>query len=182
MLLSHINEWLKRNTAIAYVFLVAIAIVGAWLVGMFEGETDPTKEITGLDLALSLFGFVIFCTAIVAGFVLFSRNRKPMTPVQGLAWERGRAKGKWSYIRAFIVRAGTTIVLTMLILILVDRSQGDRLTNLKIYAELTAGIIACIIYAAFRFWRYYESEYKSLQSKPQHNKSLNASGGSIFRN
>src|SRR5207244_8308456 len=111
----------------AYVFLAAIAIVGAWLVGMFEGETDPTREITGLDLTLAFFGLVIFCAAIVAGFVLFSRNRKPMTPVQGLAWERVRAKGKWSYIRAFTIRAGTTIVAAMIILILVDRSHADHL-------------------------------------------------------
>lgn len=177
MLLSTINDWLKRHVTLVSVALLAVGIFGAWLVGIFEGETNPTKEVTLLDLTLSFFGLVIFCAATVGVFLLFSWNRKPMTAAQGIAWEHVRATGKWSYVLNFTLRASAIIALAMLILVSID-----RFTNLKIYAVVSAGIIGCIIYAGIRFWGYYEAEYHYLQSKLQHDNSLDVSGDRTSRN
>ncbi len=143
MLLPHITDWLKRHATLAYIILLAFAIFGAWLVGISEGETNPTKEVTLPDLALSFFGLVMFCAAIVSVFLLFSWNRKPMTTAEAIAWERVRVNGKWLYVRDFTLRASTVIVLGMLILVSIN-----RFTDLKTYGLVTAGIIGCIIYAA----------------------------------
>ncbi len=124
---------------------------------------------------LSFFGLMIFCAAIVGVVVLIARNRKPMTSNQGIAWEGVRSKGKWWYVRNQTIRASTMIVVAMAIVASTDISQGTLLANLRIYLVITVGIIACATYAAIRFWRYYESEYQLLQSKPQHNKSLQVS-------
>ena len=141
MLLPTITEWAKRHTAFTYTVLTALGLLGAWLVGFFEGESKPPQEITLLDLALSFFGLFIFCAALVAIVVLIAGRRKPMTVAQAVAWERIRTKGKWAYVRNFSIPASFIIVLPMFILVLTDRSHGGLLSNLKIYGVVTAGII-----------------------------------------
>jgi uncharacterized BrkB/YihY/UPF0761 family membrane protein len=181
MLLPTITEWAKRNAVVTFIALGAIGLLGAWLVGLFETESTPPEDITGLDLVVSFLGLLMLCVGLLGIVLLIAARRKSMAPSEGVAWERIRSKGKWSYVRNSSIRASITIIVAMLFLALIDRSRGNA-SDLKIYAVLTVAIIGCAIYAAIRFWGYYESEYHALQSKPQHNNSLDRSGDSASPN
>lgn len=161
----------RRTPSVAYLFLLASGVLGAWMVGLFEGESK-TKEVTGLDLLLALFGLLIFVGAIIAAVVLMSRRRKPMTEEQGIAWEHIRSNGKWSYVRSFALRGSLPIVVSMATLGLWEFWTDKTFEGLKLYAILTLVLIGCVFYAASKAWDYWESEYNLLHSEPQQNKRL----------
>jgi prolipoprotein diacylglyceryltransferase len=171
------KAWLDRNTTIAYGLLLAAGIFGAWLLGMFDalyqsmfGRTATVRDVSFLDLVLIFAGLIIFCAAGLGFVLLLVRNRKPMSEKQGIAWETVRTKGKWFYVRNFVIRASMTTVPAVLILAFINYWQGTLKENLTTYVFITIAATGCVIYAALNSWWLCESEYKSLQSRAHDDK------------
>jgi prolipoprotein diacylglyceryltransferase len=166
---------LRRNSILIYSLLIISGILGAWLVGLFEGKSKP-EDISGLDMMLSLIGFFILFGAIVGFLVVFSRTRQPMTKEQGISWERIRVKGKRLYIRNVITRVTVPVIASMSLLTLWDYWLGEPFVKgVEIYGLLTIIIIGGAYFATLRMWDYYEWEHSLLDSETQPNKLLDTS-------
>src|SRR5215212_9004948 len=93
----------RRNSILAYMTLIALGVLGAVLIGLFEGE-EPTGDISGLDMLLSFVGFFIFLGALIGIVLVIRQNMRPMSQEEIVGWEIIRKRGKRSYIRNAIVR------------------------------------------------------------------------------
>ncbi|HEY0461727.1 MAG TPA: hypothetical protein VGC97_21515 [Pyrinomonadaceae bacterium] len=158
----------KHSNIIAtYTIIALFAILGAWLVGLFDSA--PKAEISGLDMLLSFLGCLIFFGAFVAGWVFYSRNRKAMTNEESRNWESIRLGGKSSYIKGFALKQLLINSIIFPAIVLKDYAEHESIINsLKINGVLLIVFNGLGIFAAYRFWDYYESEFalKNSQKEP----------------
>lgn len=163
-----------KKLAVSYLLLIALAIAGAWLGGVFSAY-DPAKEVSGGELLLTVAGFFMLVGAIVGIVVLISRNRRPMSQGQRVLWEDTRAQGKRRYVGTYILRGSSIILAISLASILNHYWSGKPVTayDLGINAAVALVFVGGVCYAAIRTWDYYEWEYHNpTQSTPRHNNSL----------
>ena len=66
----------RRKSIIVYAALVTGALLGARLVGLFEGES-PSREISGLEMLTALFGFFLFVSALIGIVLMIRQNKRP---------------------------------------------------------------------------------------------------------
>ncbi len=148
----------KTNLIATYALLALLTVLGAWLVGLFDSATKA--EISGLDMLLSVLGLLFFIGAAIGGCVLYSRNRKAMTNEESRSWEIVRITGKRSYIKSFVFRQILITALSFSAVFLRDYANHEPLIDsLKINGILLIVVNGLGIYAAYRFWNYYESEF-----------------------
>lgn len=167
----------RRNTALAFASLIASAILGAWLTGMFEGE-KKAEDISGLTLLLGVLGFFIFLGSLIGILLLIRQNLRPMSQREMLAWETIREKGKRSYIRNAIVRGFILGLISITWPLISDywkvKSFGSIINSLWIHVALFLVVIFASYYAAIRTWDANEKDYEVLiQSTPQPNNLFN---------
>ena len=166
----------RRNSILAYMILIAFGILGAWLVGMFEGE-EPAKDISGLDMLLSFAGFFIFLGALIGIVLVIRQNMRPMSQKEIVGWEIIRKRGKRSYIRNAIVKGILFGLIGISWPVMSDffktKSFSLILDSIWIYVALFLTCVFAAFYAAVRIWDANERDYETLaQSKSQHNNGM----------
>jgi TRAP-type C4-dicarboxylate transport system permease small subunit len=166
----------RRNSVLAYVILIAFGILGAWLIGMFEGE-KPAENISGLDMLLSFVGFFIFLGALIGIVLVIRQNMRPMSRKEIAGWEIIRRRGKRSYIRNAIVKGILFGLIGISWPVISDfwkvKSFSLIMASIWIYAALFLVCVFAAFYAALRIWDGNEKAYEALiQSKPQHNNGM----------
>ncbi len=160
----------KTNLIATYTLLALLAVLGAWLIGLFKSA--PKDEISGLDMLLSFLGLLLFIGAAIRGCVLYSRNRKAMTNEESRSWEIVRITGKRSYIKNFVFGQLLITALSCSAVVLRDYANNEPLVDsLKINGILFIVVNGLGIYAAYRFWNYYESEFALKNSNQETEKS-----------
>ncbi len=109
---------------------------------------------------ISFLGFLIFVGAFVACVVVYSRHQKAMTNEENRNWESVRIDGKSSYLKDFALKQ---ILLTTIIfpaIVLKDYADRESIVNSLIITGVLFIVINGLgIFAASRFWDYYESEF-----------------------
>ena len=166
----------RRNSILAYMILIALGILGAWLVGMFEGE-EPAGDISGLEVLLSLVGFFIFLGALIGIVLVIRQNMRPMSQKEIAGWEIIRKRGKRSYIRNAIVKGILFGLLGISWPVMSDfwkvKSFSLIRDSIWIYVALFLVCVFAVFYAAIRTWDANERDYEALAtSQPQHNNGM----------
>ncbi len=166
----------RRNSILVYVILIALGILGAWLVGLFEGE-KPAEEISGLDMLLSLAGFFIFLGALIGVVLVIRQNMRPMSQEEIAGWEIIRRRGKRSYIRNAIVKGVLFGLIGITGPVMSDfwevKSFSLVMDSVWIYIALFLVCVFAAFYAAIRTWDANEREYEALAPpRPQHNNGM----------
>ena len=154
----------RKKLTVSYLLLIALGIVGAWLVGLFEGDR-PARDVSGGEVLLAVLGFFMSLGAIVGIFVLISRNRRPMNQEQRVVWEQVRAQGKKRYIGNYVLRGSLITLVSFSFPLLKNYWAGKSISDdLGIYAALSLICVGGVYYAAVRTWSYYEWEYHNKTS------------------
>ena len=93
----------RSTSALAYIILAASALLGSWLMGLFESE-QAAKEVSRADLLRSLFGFFLLVGSLIGGVLVTRRNMREMSRDELAVWELIRQTGRRTYVRAAVVR------------------------------------------------------------------------------
>lgn len=157
----------KMNSIVAFAILVSLGLFGAWLVGLFE-TTSPSANVSGGDLLVAVFGFLILVAALI-GIVLLIRRYLQHNPERDMTeWKTIRKQGKQRYIRAAIVKGiflGLVFLLPLIAYYPKINSFGPGLNRFWIYATLFFAAIFGSYLAAVRTWKANERDYEaSVQS------------------
>jgi len=162
----------RRKSIIVYAALVAGALLGARLVGLFEGES-PGREISGLEMLTALFGFLLFLGALIGIVLMIRQNMRPMNEREIFEWEILRRKGRGAYIRQAILKGVLFGLLAISWPVISDylkeRSFDLMVDSLWIYVALFLTCVLGAYYAAIRIWDANERHFEALvQSRPRH--------------
>src|SRR5882672_571741 len=90
----------KMNSIVPFAIFVSLGLFGAWLVGLFATTTNPSADVSGWDLLVALFGFLILVSALIGIVLLIPRNIQQNTENDMTKWRSIRKQGKGRYIRA----------------------------------------------------------------------------------
>lgn len=160
----------RRKSIIVYVALVAGALLGARLVGLFEGES-PAREISGLEMLTALFGFLLFVGALIGIVLMIRQNQRPMNEREMFEWEMLRREGRGNYIRRAILKGVLFGLLTITWPLISDylsaRSFGPMVDSLWIYVALFLTCVLGAYYFAVRIWNTNERDFEA-PSQPRH--------------
>jgi TRAP-type C4-dicarboxylate transport system permease small subunit len=155
----------RRCSILAYVILIALGILGAWLIGMFEGET-PAEDISGLDMLLSFVGFFIFLGALIGVVLVIRQNMRPMGQGEIAGWGIIRKRGKRSYTRNAIVKGMLFGLIGISWPVVSDfpkvKSFSLILDSIWIYGALFLVCVFAAFYAAVRMWDANERDYEAI--------------------
>ena len=161
----------RSNSVAAYLLLIALVFLGAWLNGQF---TDDVDDVSFLRLAS---GLVIMVGALIGIVLLIRRDLRPMNQRELAAWEAIREKGKRSYLRSAIIR-GTGFGLIGISWPLARdlwkaKSLAPVIDSLWIYIAVFLTFVFAAFYAAVRSWDANEKDYEALaESAAQHNNGM----------
>jgi hypothetical protein len=155
-----------RNSIAAYLMLIALAVLGAWLNGQFQ------DDVTDASLLRLMAGLVIMVGALIGIVLLIRRGLRPMGQRELAAWGVVRSGGRRSYLRAAILRGLVFGLFCISWPLARDLRRGESLApvidSLWVYvAVFLVGVFAAV-YAAVRTWDAREKDYE-------------ASGGSAAR-
>jgi protein-S-isoprenylcysteine O-methyltransferase Ste14 len=149
---------LKQRSIWIYLLYVGGMIFSAWLAGIFESDDSP-GNVTGWDLFQTLAGLVVLMACTVGFFVTLAKNRQPLTDNERQKWEVVRPKGKYRYIRNFVLTISPAILLSLALVVLYEYESGKPfLQTLQTYSVLAVVFVGLVVFAAFQFWNYYERE------------------------
>ena len=158
----------RRNSVFAYLFLIGLAIFGAWLNGQFTGSVESLSF-------LRLFsGLVIMIGALVGIVLLIRRGLRPMDKRELAVWGVVRGRGKRSYIRSAALK-GVLFGLVSISWPIINDLRKARLTSdsLLVCVALFLTCVFGMCYAAIRIWDANEKAYEVLAPPvPQHNNGV----------
>jgi hypothetical protein len=158
----------RRKSIIAYAALIALGLLGAHLVGMFESE-KVTSDISGLALLSALLGFLLLVSALIGIVLIIRQNIRPMSEKEILEWEIVRAAGKRSYIRRAVLKGLLFGTLAISWPIISDywkvKSVSLIIDSLLLYTALLLTCVFGAYYAAIRTWDANERDFETLPSR-----------------
>ena len=154
----------RRSSAISYIALVVLGLIGAWLTGLFE-RTNRAHEVSGGELFAAFVGFFIFLGALLGIVLLIRRNIRPWTDEHLSQWESIRKRGRSAYIREAIIKGLVVALLALSWPLITDywktRSLSLILDSAWIYTALFLTCVFGMYYAALRTWSANEKHYEN---------------------
>jgi hypothetical protein len=164
----------RKYSGLAYLLLIALGVLGAWLNGWFMDSVDNLSSLRLIS------GFIILIGSMAGIILLIRHNMRPMNQREIVVWEIIRKRGKHNYIRNAIIRGLLLGLISISYPVLSDywktKSFNLILDSLWLYVALFLIVIFGMYYAAIRTWNANEKDYETLvQARPQHNNSFNRS-------
>lgn len=150
----------RTKSIIVCVILIAVGIVGAWLVGLFEG--DGPRDISGLEFLSVIFGFVLFLAALIGIVLVIRQNIGPMSESDISEWEIVRKRGKRSYVRKGLLKGILFGLLGVLFPLISVINLGLPVNSLWILGVVLLTGVLGGYYAAIKKWDSNEKDYEAL--------------------
>lgn len=163
----------KQNSETAFIVLIVLGVIGAWLAGSFE-RAPGTKDISDASLLLKVCGCLIFLGSFIGIVYLIRNSKRPLSHGEWVQWAAIREQGKHRYLRKAILK-GCGMGFIIVSWSLIDdywkaKSISSRADSLWISAVLFLTIVFAAFYAATRTWNASESDYETMKgSTQQHN-------------
>jgi hypothetical protein len=146
--------------------LLAVSILGAWLVGLFEGDS-PQRNISGLEFLSVIFGFLLFIAALIGIVLLIRQNIGPMTESDISKWEILRKRGRRSYVRKGLLKGILFGLLGVSFLLIGVINLGLPVNSLWVLGVILLTSVFGGYYGAIRKWDSNEKDYEAfVDSRP----------------
>ena len=162
---QRVQKMFRKHSAVIYVILIVVGLIGAWLTGLFEGAADRAHEVSRGELLAAFLGFFLFVGALLGIVLLIRRSMTPLTQEQLSQWERIRARGRAAYIGVEVVKGFIAGFLALTWPLISDyRKTGSLISiaaSLWIYIPLFLTCVFVMYYGAIRTWNLNEKEYKA---------------------
>jgi len=158
---------MSGRSLLPFVAVAAAGVFGAWLLGMF-GTSESVGEVSGWQLLKAFAGFLLLLGSLVAGTFLLRRALPPITRAEMVGWGAVREQGRNRFIRAGVVRAFRTGLLSLAALALWNYLRGEwfkggfDFKEFVIYPLLLLIIVFGAWYQAVRVWAVNEEAYQKL--------------------
>jgi hypothetical protein len=149
---------------IIFLFSVMLLILGSWLTGTLDSNPE-IRDVSAYDLLRSFIGLLLVLGAVIGiGFVLIGGPRQ-LTPQERTGWAKVRLKGRFVFIRDFLVKIFPVIFASVSLPVLWDFSAGHPVAqDIKIYAVIGIVLLGCAGFIANAIWNSNEIQLRLSES------------------
>jgi hypothetical protein len=158
----------RRKSIVVYAALIALGLLGAYQVGMFEGES-VSRDVSGFELILALIGFFLLLGALIGIVLVIRQNSRPMSESEMREWAIVREVGKRKYILRAVLKGVLFGVLAISWPIISDywkvKSFDLIIDSIRTYAALVLTCVFGAYYAGIRTWDANDRDFGAVPPK-----------------